>query len=464
MYLPEEVVTIIHDSFKARMRDMLGEDYPAFIDALENDCAVRGARVNLIKRSDGKMPEIYGFSARKISYTDNGYILDGEAQIGRTAAHHAGLIYMQDPGAMAAMAGLDIAPDAWVADICAAPGGKSGQIAEQLGEGGFLLSNEYVPKRAKTIVSNFERLGVSNAMVTSMDVGALAELYRSAFDLVVVDAPCSGEGMFRKSEEARGEWTPDSPTLCAKRQMQILADAVKLLKSGGRLLYSTCTWSTEENEEIVLWLLDKYPELSLIPVKDKLRAATSDGVVLEGHEELKLTRRCYPHITEGEGQFIALLKKDENVECLSTIVYKDSAKSPTREEKAAFEAFVREAFETTPKGRLVKIGENLVFIMHRCPIPPHSLFMGGVLVGEVRRGMLHPSHQLFSALGKYFKRKIELGDHGEKVEKYLSGEEIEVDTSDTGWCVTTVLGAPLGGGKISSNRMKNHYPKGLRNK
>ena len=351
-----------------------------------------------------------------------------------------------------------------VADLCAAPGGKSGQIAERLGEGGFLLSNEYVPKRAKTIVGNFERLGVCGAMVTSMDVSALAELYRSAFDLVVVDAPCSGEGMFRKSEEARAEWTPDAPPACAKRQREILDNAIKLLRGGGRLLYSTCTWSTDENEEVVLWLLNRYPELSLIPVKDELRAATSDGIALGGREELKLTRRCYPHVTEGEGQYVALFKKDEKSNDLSTIVYKESLKAPTKEEKTAFEVFAHDAFEVMPKGRLGKIGENLVLVMHDCPIPPHSLFMGGVLVGEVRRGILHPSHQLFSALGKNFRRKVELGECGERVEKYLSGEEIEVDLSDCGWCVATVDGAPLGGGKISSGRMKNHYPKGLRNK
>ena len=446
------------------MREMLGEDYPAFIEALTEKDAVRGARVNLIKLPDGELPRVPGFAARKIGYADNGYILEGDGQIGRTAAHHAGLIYMQDPGAMAAMAALDISPDDWVADLCAAPGGKSGQIAERLGEGGFLLSNEYVPKRAKTIVGNFERLGVKGAMVTSMDVAALAELYRSVFDLVVVDAPCSGEGMFRKSEEARAEWTPDAPATCAARQREILANALKLLKSGGRLLYSTCTWSLEENEETVLWLLDEHPELSLIPVKDELREGTSDGIPIGGREELRLTRRCYPHITEGEGQFVALFKKEENSSDMPTFLYKESVKSPSKEEKAAYDAFVRDALVSAPKGRLVKVGENLVLVMHGCPLPPHSLFMGGILVGEVRRGVLHPSHQLFSALGEYSRRKVELGCEGERVEKYLLGEEIAVDGSGSGFCAVTVMGAPLGGGKISGGRMKNHYPKGLRNK
>ena len=453
---------MIHESFKARMRDMLGEEYPAFISALES-APTRGARVNLIKCPSGKLPDEAGLSVRKIPYADNGYILESELQIGRTAVHHAGIIYMQDPGAMAAMSAIDIPEGACVADLCAAPGGKSGQIAERLGEGGFLLSNEYVPKRAKTIVGNLERLGAKRSIVTSMDTAALTKLYRSFFDIVVVDAPCSGEGMFRKSEEARAEWTPDSPAACAERQREILANAVKLLKPGGTLLYSTCTWSLEENEMIVLWLLDSYPELSLTEVKDELKAATSDGIVLCGREELRLTRRCYPHVTDGEGQFVAVLKKADDEGDLPTILYKDSTKAPTKEEKAAFDAFVRDAKIKLPEGRLVKAKENLVFLAHSYPLPPHSLFMSGILCGEVRRGILHPSHQLFSALGENFARKLELGAVGERVEKYLAGEEIDAPEMENGWCVVTVAGAPLGGGKVSSGRLKNHYPKGLRN-
>ena len=270
--------------------------------------------------------------------------------------------------------------------------------------------------------------------------------------------------MFRKSEEARAEWTPETPVACAERQREILSSAVKLLKPGGRLLYSTCTWSLEENEEIVLWLLRNFSDLSLIPVKDELARATSDGIAIEGATELRLTRRCYPHITEGEGQFVALFKKEENSRDWPTILYKENTKPPTKEEKSAYDAFIRDALTAAPDGRLVKLGEKLVLVMHGCPLPPHSLFMGGVLVGEVRRGILHPEHQLFSALGHLFRRRIELGLSGERVERYLSGEELDVGREGSGWCVVTVGGAALGGGKISSGRMKNHYPKGLRNK
>ena len=455
---------MIHESFKARMRDMLGEEYPAFIDALENEPAKRGARVNLIKRPDGTMPALEGFSPRRIPYAKNGYILEGEGQIGRTGAHHAGIIYMQDPGAMAAMAAVDIEPTWKVADLCAAPGGKSGQIAERLGDGGFLLSNEYVPKRAKIIVSNLERLGARCAMVTSLDTSALAELYPSYFDLVVVDAPCSGEGMFRKSEEAREEWTPDSPRLCAERQREILKNAVAMLKPGATLLYSTCTWSLEENEENVLWLLEEFLDLSLIPVKEELRVATSDGIAIGAHDELKLTRRCYPHVTEGEGQFISLFRMSENAPEKKTKVSKTNEKQPTKEEKAAVDAFMRDALKGVPEARLVRHGENVLLVFPKEALPPSSLFMGGILVGEIRRGVLHPSHQIFSALGALFKNKLELAEGDPRLERYLAGEEIDAPDAPSGWCVVTTMGAPLGGGKVSGGKLKNHYPKGLRNK
>ena len=177
---------MIKESFKARMRELLGDEYPEFISALECDDAVRGARVNLIKCPEGRI-DIPNVTLLPISYCENGYIFESDTPVGKLPEHHAGLIYMQDPGAMSAVTAVDIQPDAWVADLCAAPGGKSGQVAERLGEDGFLLSNEYVAKRAKITVGNFERLGISRAIVTSMDTGELARLFPSLFDLVIAE-------------------------------------------------------------------------------------------------------------------------------------------------------------------------------------------------------------------------------------------------------------------------------------
>lgn len=213
---------MIPERFKEKMKNILGNEYPRFIDALENGEAVRGMRANLIKTSPEKLLGDGEFRLEPLSYVDNGFILREQRQMGASPYHHAGMVYMQDPGAMASAAALDIEPDWWVADLCAAPGGKSSQIAERLSEGGFLLSNEYVPKRAKIIVGNFERLGVRNAVVISLDTARLSEMYEGVFDLVIVDAPCSGEGMFRKSEEAIRDWSDENVELCAERQRETL--------------------------------------------------------------------------------------------------------------------------------------------------------------------------------------------------------------------------------------------------
>ncbi|MBR7116686.1 MAG: SAM-dependent methyltransferase [Clostridia bacterium] len=455
---------MLDKSFLDRMKLILDDEYEEFLNALENRPPVRGARVNLVKCKGGEMPLIDGYTHTALDYVDNGYIIEGDGAVGRHPAHHSGMIYIQDPGAMSALAALDIPSDAWVADLCSAPGGKSSQVYERLGEGGFLLSNEYVPKRAKIIVSNFERLGVTRAIVTSMDTSDLADLYTEVFDVVVVDAPCSGEGMFRKNSEAIEEWTPDAPKICAKRQSEILKNAYRMLKPGGKLLYSTCTWSLEENEMTVLNMIDNYPDMKVIPVKDALNSATSNGVMIEGRHELAYTRRCYPHKTEGEGQYVALLEKLGEGSVKRHFVYQDSTKKLSKDEERTVLAFFREVFDRVPEGRLAKVGENIVLIPHDCPVPSRSVFMAGVLVGDVRKGILHPSHQLFSAYGALFKNREDLAQNDSRVMSYLDGNEIEAKEAKNGWCAVLYCGVALGGGKVSGGRIKNHYPKGLRNK
>jgi NOL1/NOP2/fmu family ribosome biogenesis protein/23S rRNA U2552 (ribose-2'-O)-methylase RlmE/FtsJ len=366
---------------------------------------------------------------------------------------------MQDPGAMSALSAVDISPDMWVADLCSAPGGKSSQVAERLGDGGFLLSNEYVPKRAKIVVSNFERLGVRRALVTSLDTSEIAKTWGPVFDLVICDAPCSGEGMFRKSEDAVELWSHENVMLCAERQKEIIENAARLVKGGGRLLYSTCTYSREENEDIVEHLLTNFPEFSLIPVKDKLREATRDGLA-----PYRDARRFYPHVTPGEGQFVALFKKADDGS-RAEIKIKDDSRPLSKAEEGAVLGFFKENLNEIPGGRLRKVGENIVLIDHDCPIPARGVFMSGTLVGEYRSNILIPSHQLFTVHGKLFKRQVELSEHTDLSEKYLLGEEIDApDTDMRGYAAILFRGAPLGGGKISNGKIKNHYPKGLRNK
>ena len=454
---------MLQKSFTDRMRLLLGDDYLAFEEALGRE-PVRGARVNRIKCSPEDFLRVCDYTCKKIPYMDNGFIVEGGDGIGLTPEHHAGMIYMQDPGAMSALSAVDFHEGEWVLDSCAAPGGKSSQIAERIGDSGFLLSNEYVPKRAKIIVGNFERLGIKNAMVTSLDTAEFPKMFEGVFDTVVCDAPCSGEGMFRKSQEALDDWSEENVKMCAERQLYILENLLPVLKAGGRLIYSTCTYSLEENEMTLANLLERHPELSLIPAGEELVSATADGINFDGkHPEMKMARRFYPHLSEGEGQFVAVLKKAENTAEKSTILYKDSSISPSKVEIQIAEKFLKDVFDEVPKGRFIKQGDFIALIPHACPIPKKSVFMPGIMVGEIQKNILKPHHQLFSAYGDKMKVKLRLTKGDGRVQKYLRGEEIECESNLSGWCAVLYEGVPLGGGKISSGRVKNHYPKGLRN-
>ena len=375
------------------------------------------------------------------------------------------MIYVQDPGAMAALSALDIEDGWWVLDMCASPGGKATQAAGKIGKDGFLFANEFVPKRAKTIVSNIERLGIQNAIVTSLDTRELPKMFSEVFDLVICDAPCSGEGMFRKSCPATEEWSEKNVVECAERQTSILNNAPTLVKEGGYLIYSTCTYSVEENEGVVDAFLSENPEFKLVPVKKALRESTADGIAFEGarSSDLHLTRRFYPHKSQGEGQFVALMKKNESKGKKQGILYKNAGKSPAREENEIVRKFFSENLICAPDETLIKHQDKLVLINSNVAIPERSVFSAGVLLGEIRKGVLHPHHQFFSAYGTLMKRRETLTLSDPRLAAYIRGEEIEArDFSGNGYCAVMLYDTPIGGGKASGGVIKNHYPKGLR--
>lgn len=447
---------MLPERFLKRMSEMLGDEYPDFEKAL-SEPNVRAVRVNETKISVERFLSLTELDVSPIPYAREGFIPRNTEGIGKSPEHHAGMFYVQDPGAMATVKALDIQKGWRVLDACSAPGGKASQLATAIGDEGVLLANEYVPKRAKIIVSNFERLGIKNAVVTSLDTAKIGDMFHSYFDLVLCDAPCSGEGMFRKYDEAVEEWSEENVRLCAERQTEILNNLAGSVREGGYLLYSTCTYSPEENEGVVADFLKDHPNFSLCTVREELISATADGIM-----GMKEARRFYPHKTPGEGQFIALMKKGENTDEMPTILYKESIKLPTKDELAVVTKFLKENLSATPSGRIIKWGEQLALIPHDLPIPPYSVFMPGVMLGEVKKGNFFPHHQLFSALGDLFLRKENLTGDDQRVQKYLRGEEIDTDLPG-GWCAVLYEGIPLGGGKASNGRIKNHYPKGLRN-
>lgn len=453
------------EAFYKRMELLLGEEYPLFLDALSKP-NVRGVRVNTIKCGVDTFSRASSLPLSKLSYCKEGFALFLDASLGDTPEHHAGMFYAQDPGAMSTLCALDIPKGAFVLDMCAAPGGKASQLAGAIGKDGFIVANEYVPKRAKIIVSNFERLGIGNAMVTSLDTAELTRYFDGAFDVVLADVPCSGEGMFRKNQKAIDGWSEENVISSAKRQKEILANASRLVRPGGYIIYSTCTYSLNENEMVIDDFLSKYENFSLVPVKPNLQAVTRGGVSFEGAKssDLSLTRRFYPHISEGEGQFIALLKRSEKAVKMQSILYKDASKPLSREESRIISEFFSESLLATPCGKLVKHGENIVLIQHGCPLLPKSVFMYGTLVGEISRGTFRPSHHFFSVYGTSFKIKEELASDKARLTQYLRGEEIKVSSNERGYAAVTYHGVTVGGGKMSGGVLKNHYPKGLRNK
>ena len=453
---------MLPERFEERMKKILGADYADFAASL-SEPSVRGARVNEVKISVSDYISASELSLSPIKYAPDGFIPEQTNGIGTLAEHHAGMIYVQDPGAMATVNAIDIKNGWYVLDACAAPGGKSSQIASRIGNEGFLLSNEYVPKRAKIIVSNFERLGIKNAMVVSQDTSKFSDMFDSYFNLVLCDAPCSGEGMFRKYDAALSEWSEDNVIQSAKRQREILDNLASLVSRGGYLLYSTCTYAPEENEDNIAYFLKNHPDYKLIPVSEKLLPFTSDGLSTEGltAEESRMCRRFYPHIAKGEGQFVALIQRTDAPD--GKILYKDESTSLSKSEMRAVESFFKENMEKIPSGRLIKQGNYAVLIPHSHPIPKYSVFMSGVTIGEIKGDRLLPHHQFFSAYGKNMRTQENLTKGDERIAKYLRGEEIPSCGKTSGWCAILYEGVPLGGGKISDGKIKNHYPKGLRN-
>ncbi len=460
--------------FADRMKSLLGADYTDFCHALEKESDVKGLRVNTHKLSVEALCANMFAPLTAIPYVEGGFIVPSDADAGKHPFHHAGAYYMQDPGAMSAVA--SIPSDFWkedglcVLDLCAAPGGKTTQLATLVHErGGVVLANEYVSARSRILAGNIERMGLDNVAVTSTNAARLASWYPECFDLVVVDAPCSGEGMFRKNELALSEWSPENVTMCAARQIEILEEAVKCVSPSGLLLYSTCTYSTQENEEVVARFLCSHPDFSLIPVAEAVRQSTADGIAGEWEangNDLSLCRRFYPHRCAGEGQFVSLMKRmgtgtrKSPVLPVMPVPRREDIKSAqdflheTLGELSAHPILIRDQISLFPQG------ERLGF---RVPAQAVSV---GVPIGEVRKGRILPHHHFFMTYGKRFYSKCILDPVDPRVAKYLGGEEIEADGTLKGYTAVLLLcgeaAIPLGGGKAAGGRLKNYYPKGLR--
>lgn len=446
----------ISSEFAARMKYLLGSEYTKFEEAL-GEPAVKAFRVNTEKITLSDFEKINIFGNEHIPYVSNGFYLEYD-KVGNHPYHHAGMIYVQDAGAMSPAECIDVEPDWKILDMCAAPGGKSSQFRNKLGENGLLVSNELIPSRCKLLTGNIERLGFKNTITTCLDTAKLAKMFPSTFDLAVVDAPCSGEGMFRKGEAALREWSAEKVIGCAERQSEILDRAATVVKDGGYILYSTCTYSLEENEMTVDAFLSRHPDFELVPVNQAVRACTSDGIFFDGCkcDNIEFTRRFYPHISRGEGQFMAVLKNMRPK--------RNDAVKPRNCSSKADQQVLRFLSETLENADCLSVTEyngNPIIYSSDLTLAKGAAFCCGVTIGEKLNNCIRPHHQFFSAMGKSFKLQIELSPDSAEMTKYLHGEEFLTDCRN-GWAVVTTQGCPIGGVKVVNGVAKNHYPKGLR--
>lgn len=432
------------EAFTEDMRSVLGEEAVEFFNTYDLP-AQKGFRVNPFKPSSFV---IDNFSDGKIPYVENGYYT-ACTDLGSTSFHHGGAIYLQEPSAMFPASVLSPHKGAKVLDMCAAPGGKSGQLAEMIGTDGVLVSNEIFRDRCKILLGNVERMGYPNVVVTCLAPKEVADKLKGYFDYVLVDAPCSGEGMFRKNPDAIEEWSPANVKVSAQRQIEILSYAGKCLKTGGRLVYSTCTFSREENEKTV----EKFLALGGF----ELLPCPKEYGVEDGLTPYEYTARLYPHKMKGEGHFTALFVKTED--CAS-----NSAPAPLKEltskDKKTIKEFCDKELIREPNVKL--FGESLVIPPSITPPLDKGVLRYGVKFGDVG-DRVTPHHQLFSAYPHLFKNHLNLYHDSDDLKAYLHGDEIETDIAN-GWCVVEVDGIAIGGAKVSAGRAKNHYPKGLRTK
>ena len=438
---------ILPAEYAARMKRLLGADYDRYVESLARP-PVRGITVNTDKISADEFARNFGFPIKPSGFSDDCFILTDDVKTGRSPFHHGGAVYVQEPGAMLPVIAADLRGDERVLDLCAAPGGKTVQAAKKAA---FVLANDVDYGRAGILAGNVERMGFRNVAVCSHYPDYLENAATGFFDVVIVDAPCSGEGMFRKEPAALGGWSEQSVAGCAARQKEILVSADKMLREGGKLIYSTCTFSVEENEEAAAFLVNKMG-YELIAPASAVIPYSRGGVCVSGLNG-EFMRRVYPHDGVGEGQFFAVLRKTSG----GAVRHTDSVKLGKADGVRGFISFRDEYLTAMPE--VFRAGEDAVVPAGELPAKIRYLSYG-VTVGSARYGSFKPSHNLFSAMWRNVKNHFD----ADRVlaEKYLRGEEIEGGGS--GWLTVKYCGIPLGGGKAADGVIKNHYPKGLRNK
>ena len=448
--------------FIAKMNSLLGAETEAFLHSYDEPKA-QGLRVNLLKISPEQLQGIAPFPLEPVPWCRTGFYYDGDtASPGKHPFHAAGLYYIQEPSAMYPAEQLGVQPGEKVLDLCAAPGGKTTHLGGAMAGQGLLIANEYEAKRAKALSENVERLGLANCIVLNETPERLADRFPGYFDRILVDAPCSGEGMFRKDPEAAGYWSLRHVESCAAIQAGVLDAAYAMLKEGGVLVYSTCTFSPEENERQIEALLVRYPDVELLPLPRE--HGVSPGVPawsVNGDARLADTARLWPQKLRGEGHYAAMLRKTAETPPWKG---KTAGSNANRQVLGLYREFEERALRRKLDGTFQLYGTQLYLLPEDAPDPSGlRIVRAGLHLGEAKKNRFEPNHALaMGAPADRFVHTVELREVGEHAaEAYLRGETLP-GTGDRGWCAVTYEGFPIGWGKEAKGTVKNFYPKGLR--
>jgi len=433
-------------SYIDKMKELLGDESENYFLALD-ERHFQGLRVNEQKILAKQMLEKDIFSLEAVPWCREGFYYKEDERPAKHPYYHAGLYYLQEPSAMSPGAYLPIEENDRVLDICAAPGGKSTQIGAKLGKNGLLVANDISAGRAKILVKNIERFGIKNAMVLSETPERLKKHFGCFFDKILIDAPCSGEGMFRKEPDMVKGWNEEMLAFCEGEQETILDACAALLRAGGIMLYSTCTFSAEENEGSIGRFLERHDAFELVPVEK--RYGFQDGIV-----PYTDCARLYPHKINGEGHFLACLRKKGADE---KITLPEDAEA-TQKELTSFKAFTDDVLEQMPKGVLRVFGDMLYMLPKGMPsVKGLRALRTGWQLGSLKKGRFEPSQAFAMGLRpEQVKNTVMFDLEDERVIRYLKGESIE-DQGRDGWTLVCVDGFPLGWAKRQKGRLKNKY-------
>ena len=464
-------------SFLDSMKEILGEDYEAFLAGFDGQRQY-GLRVNTLKMNLEEFERIAPFHLKKVPWISNGYFYEAEDVPAKHPFYSAGLYYLQEPSAMTPASRLKVQPGERVLDLCAAPGGKATELGAALQGEGLLVANDINTARARALLRNLELFGISNSFVTNEPPHVLAEKFPEFFHKIMVDAPCSGEGMFRKNPAVVDSWQEKGPEYFSKLQREIIVQAADMLLPGGMMFYSTCTFSPLENEKTITHLLKERPDMEVIPMEDYegfAEGLTSyRGEVFD--ESCKLCRRIWPHKMSGEGHFMALLHKKNGTpqQVQQTVsqssIWWEKCKGLNKEQKAAAEDFFSHVNIAYDEKRIDVRGDNLYYL----PAPKYDgrglhFLRNGLFMGEFKKKRFEPSQPFALALhAQDFDQVLDFPADDERLSRYLRGETLDVsdliagEKKRKGWQLVMVAGHPLGFGKLVNNNLKNKYPAGWR--